>query len=466
MLCVFARTMKFSHAAFRGLVGVARSDITPPVGIFCRNWGAAKQDQAEGVHRPLTLTALTIQTDAQSAPLVLVDTDLGWWRSIAVERAFRRRVLDALKLDEARFLFTLSHTHAAPPIADPDPAWKGGELLAGYQKKLEQATVDTVQRALKAAVPATIDWHLGRCSLAVNRDLPDPDKDRVVCGYNPSAAADDTLLAGRVADQSGKVIATISNYACHPTTLAWDNKLISPDFIGAMRETIEANTPGARALFLQGAGGEMSPRYQYVGDPAVADAHGRNLGFATLATLAAMEPPGMELVYGGVIESGAPLAVWNRQPRKPSTTLRAVHSTVDLPLKDWPSADELEKQRLACTDRAFEERLRRKRDVRRVLGDGKAFALPFWVWQIGDAILAGCMMESYSWMQKHLRERFPGRAIVYANLVNGCLGYLPPAELYGKDLYQVWQTPFDRGSLERLAEAYGQRIDVLLKQEA
>ena len=36
------------------------------------------------------------------------------------------------------------------------------------------------------------------------------------------------------------------------------------------------------------------------------------------------------------------------------------------------------------------------------------------------------------------------------NLVNGSIGYLPPAEHYALDLYQVWSSPFARGSLERL----------------
>jgi len=39
------------------------------------------------------------------------------------------------------------------------------------------------------------------------------------------------------------------------------------------------------------------------------------------------------------------------------------------------------------------------------------------------------------------------------NLVNGGVGYLPPRELYGKDLYQEWQTPFAAGSLELLIQS-------------
>mgnify|MGYP006172841585 CR=1 FL=1 len=37
----------------------------------------------------------------------------------------------------------------------------------------------------------------------------------------------------------GLTLGTIVNYACHPTTLAWENRDISPDYIGAMREVID-----------------------------------------------------------------------------------------------------------------------------------------------------------------------------------------------------------------------------------
>jgi hypothetical protein len=61
-------------------------------------------------------------------------------------------------------------------------------------------------------------------------------------------------------------------------------------------------------------------------------------------------------------------------------------------------------------------------------------------------------------MQVELRRRFPERTVVCMNLINGSLGYLPPAELYDADVYAVWQTPFDRGSLERTLETATQAI--------
>ena len=48
------------------------------------------------------------------------------------------------------------------------------------------------------------------------------------------------------------------------------------------------------------------------------------------------------------------------------------------------------------------------------------------------------------------------------SLTNGSIGYLPPAKMYATEVYQVWQTPFERGSLEILAEAYERAIESLL----
>lgn len=446
------------HTAFSGAVGLARTDITPPIGIFCRNWGAAVHDTAQGVHRPLFLTALAIREAGGGEPLVLLDTDLGWWANLAFEREFRGRVCNALGLPEERLLTCVTHTHSAPPLCEPEPQWEGDDLLAAYLVTLENKMVETAQVAIGNLAPATIEWTHGRSSLAANRDLPDPVPPagpRLVCGFNPANAADDTLVVGRITSAAGAPLATVANYACHPTTLAWDNDLVSPDFVGELRSTIEREGAGL-GLFLQGASGELAPRYQYVGDPAVADSHGRELAHAVLAAVHAMEPPGQQLVFDRVVESGAPLATWRRELR-PATSmmqsLTAMRRTVDLPLKDWPSAAELAAQFAACTDRPIAERIRRRLRIREALGDGATFPLEVWGWRIGEAVVLGTMAEAYSCIQQNVRAAFPDRAVVWLNLVNGSVGYLPPEPLYDVEIYQVWQTPFHRGSLEMLEAA-------------
>src|SRR5437879_9453251 len=49
-------------------MGFARADITPPVGIYHRMWGAAKHERATGVHRPLRATVAVFEaTEAHSS---------------------------------------------------------------------------------------------------------------------------------------------------------------------------------------------------------------------------------------------------------------------------------------------------------------------------------------------------------------------------------------------------------------
>src|SRR6185503_11061042 len=46
---------------------LAWADITPPVGIYHRMWGAAKHERATGVHRPLRATVAVFATDSPPA---------------------------------------------------------------------------------------------------------------------------------------------------------------------------------------------------------------------------------------------------------------------------------------------------------------------------------------------------------------------------------------------------------------
>lgn len=451
---------------FSSHFGIARADITPPVGVYARNWGAAEHDVADRIHRPLTLTALVInpcENNDGTEPLVYIDADLGWWKTPLTFQRFFDDLLGELQIDRSRFIFALSHTHAGPPLMEAEPTLPGSELLSSWMDRLYRTTIDTIRLAREQTFTGLLDWAQGTCGLAAHRDLPDPHvgSTRILCGYNPLGAPDNTLLFGRLCDEQGRLRATLTNYACHPTTLAWNNTAISPDYVGAMRATIEAQT-GCPALFMLGACGDLAPRLQYVGDTEVADRHGRQLGYASLAVLENMEPPGLELVYERTVESGAPLAVWNHRPGAVCTRLQSRLTTVALTLKDWPTADELEAERAACDDRALEERLRRKRDIRRGLGDHTHFDLPIYAWRLGETIVVGCCCEPYSALQQELRQRFPGRTIVCMNLINGSIGYLPPSDLYDCDVYPVWQTPFDRGSFERTLDAMTEVIRDLL----
>lgn len=448
----FQSYQAFKHSSFTGLIGVAQVDITPPFDIYSRNWGAAKHDIAEGIHQPLMLTCMTFQSSLETPPLVLIAADLGGWKNLEDEWKLRRQILKALDIETPQLMFCLSHTHSGPSLSRNDCTKPGGEYIEIYLRYLQESAIRTARNARSSAVPAVLTWHYGSCKLATNRDLPDADNNRFIVGFNPDKNADDTLLVGRVTDEQNRIIGTLVNYACHPTTLAWDNRLISPDYVGSMRKLVESKTQ-APCLFLQGASGELSPAEQYIGDTGIAEKNGRQLGYAVMATLESMLAPKMELTFNGIIESGAPLAVWKQTPYQPSSELSGEMVQVPFNLKPLPSLIEIEQQYLDCEDRVMKERLLRKLGVRKAIGDGEVAQIPLWVWQLGDSFLIGQPNEAYSEFQKQLRRQLSPKAIAVMNIVNGGIGYLPPRELYGKDIYQEWQTPFAAGSLELLIKS-------------
>nr|WP_051000869.1 hypothetical protein [Microbacterium barkeri] len=259
----------------RARIGVARRDITPPVGIRAKNWGPADWERSEGAHRPFALTALAVIA-SDERPRVLLAVDGTWWRRVADEQGVRGAILDGLGLEPDQLMLSLSHTHAGAVLCAADAHLPGGELIPAYLEALAAAGIAAGREALETARPGLIEWTTGSCTLAAEREL---DLDgRALVGFNPQGTADGTVTIGRIS-LDGDVRATLVNYACHPTTLAWQNREVSPDYVGAMREIVEAAT-GAPCLFVQGASGELAPREQYTGDVAVADRHGRSLGHA------------------------------------------------------------------------------------------------------------------------------------------------------------------------------------------
>jgi hypothetical protein len=309
-----------------------------------------------------------------------------------------------------------------------------------------------------------VTWGTGRCALATNRDLWDAAADRWACGYNPDEPADDTLVVARVTGENGEVRATLFNYACHPTTLAWENRLLSPDYIGAAREVLERAFE-APALFLHGASGDVAPRDDYVGDASVADRNGRQLGYAAAAAIEGLPPAGTQFVYTGIVASGANLGAWEYQPCDPaqmeaSEQLAARVSPVELRRKE--DIGVVESVSDATPDSVQEkEKALRRRFLAQALGDGPVYTMPLWIWRLGEALLVAVPNEPYSVFQVELRRRLAGTPLLVLGTTNRTMGYLSPEETYGTGLYQEQQSPFAPGCLEQTMEVAAGTLEEL-----
>jgi hypothetical protein len=449
------------QSEFKGEMGVARADITPPPNIYARSWGSAKHDAAEGIHRPLVTTGLFFRGGDPQLELYLLCLDLGWWYDNAHEREIRDRILKETGIRDDQLVTHMGHTHSGPASNLQNVEREGGNLIPAYRDKIVEGAVAALKGAKANAQPAVASWAEGRCNLARNRDLV-LDSETFLCGINPDGPTDDTVLVGRVTDANGKIIATLVNYACHPVSLGGGNRLISPDYYGAMREVVERDTGGAPCLFLHGASGDMTPLRSYESDTAIADQNGRQLGYAALSTLTGMLPPEQEIAFDRIEDSGARLGRWSLRSKPASTVLKATISDSELPYVDLPTEAELLKSLENCTDRPLKERLERRLMVRRDVGEGKSRQVRMTLWQIGDAFLVGAPAEPYSAFQKEIRARFPGHAVMMLNIVNGNVGYLAPAETYNKPgLYQIKISLFQPGCMEQVIDDTAKSLKAL-----
>jgi hypothetical protein len=398
--------------------------------------------------------------------------------------ALRAAVCRGADLDPEQLQITFSHTHAAG-LMDPARAHlPGAELIAPYLELLAERVAEAAREAAQSLRPVRIVYGAGRCGLARNRDFWDETSNQFVCGLNPDGQTDDTVLVARIADERAQTVATVVNYACHPTTLAWDNSLVSPDFVGAMRELVESTT-GAPCVFLQGASGDLGPRHGFVGDVAVADRNGRELAYSVLAALEALPEPGLRFVYVGPVVSGATIGTWDytalsSDELSQKHLWRTKHFHVDLPYRtDLPTREETESERArwqteeqaadrrsdhprARDCRAHAERMTRQLARLRSLPSGKTLPLAVTVCQLGDSFWITLEGEHYNLLQRALRRRFKQQPVIIATLTNGWRpGYLPTAKTYGKGIYQESIAIVAPGSLELLIEAIGRQIETL-----
>ena len=459
-------------------LGVGRIDITPPADAYHRNWGAALHDAAEGIHRPLLATVLVFADEPMSGPSgeqrrALFTVDLGWLRQREMN-ALLERLRHGTGLSDDNLVLTFSHTHAAINLDLERTSEPGGQHIEPYLATLPDLLLQAYQQALSSAVPVDLAFGAGTCNLALHRDAHDEDRGIYVCGPNPGGPSDDTLTILQATADNGEVVAHLLNYACHPTTLAWGNRLISPDYIGAMREVVEATT-GAPCAFVQGAAGDLGPVRGFVGDTETADSNGRQLGYAALATIEALPIPTQQWSYRQPVISGATIGDW--QWSSPATerleSLRIFDSrtvTIPLPFRQLPSKDELDsgiadwlikqQQSESASDieavreaRARIERMRRLQRLAEATPANATVDFDICLWRLGEGVLIMVGGEPYQQLQVNLRRRFPGTSLVVVELCNQPHSYLLPKDRYGIGLYQEEVCVLAAGCLEAVEEA-------------
>lgn len=270
-------------------IGVTTADITPPAGVTLSGYGS-RQGLASGVSHPLRAEALVCR--GPSAAWALVTSD-----AIAYPRAFveavRRGAAGLTGLSPEAIMVSATHTHSGPAGMRP----YAEALVAAdhvYRERLEQVLAGLVAEAQRAAAPGRFEVTQTEApDLGHNRRVVEggacrnewEDPQGLHAGYfDPTVA----LLGVRRGD--GTLEALLVSFGCHPVTLGPANLMISPDYVGYLKDFAEARGGVRTAVFALAGAADINPRECIRTDADIPARMGQRLGQVAVEALARLRP--------------------------------------------------------------------------------------------------------------------------------------------------------------------------------
>lgn len=445
--------------------GVGRVDITPPLTAPHASWGAQVHVLPDGVESALWATALVVDDGTTRAAWIDLDIVIVTPKESDAIRAAVAAVVD-IPLEAVRV--SVTHNHAGPPPSPWNWTKQGQEALDGYYALLPEYAASAARLAMQNLRLARVAAGAGESHVAVNRREIAPNG-RPVTGVNPDGPIDPEVFVLRIDDREGGPIAAVVGYTMHPTTLGPTNRLISADWPGHLKRTVEALT-GATCLFAQGATGNIGPGPDgFTDDVSVVRRLGKEIGCEAARVYFGLRLPAVQHRHERVWESGAPLGKWASEPQPEDVpVVRVLSREIALPLIAQPPLDEAQ-ARVAEAQQTLDDLKARDAPAKeieaatfvtkranmalsraRTYGGQQSFPVELHLLQIGPAVLAGTEGEPFAEIGIAIKHASPFPATWFGGYTSGWAGYIPTADSYPKLGYEVETSPFAPEAAEKM----------------
>ncbi|MBT3375071.1 MAG: hypothetical protein HN742_09305 [Lentisphaerae bacterium] len=399
-------------------VGIATADITPREPVWMAGF-AARKELSKGVYRPLTATCLLFDNGVTRIAFLAVDL----CKIYETQLKDLREAAGSVGIPPQNVMINASHSHYGPRLNHK----KNTAYTALFKKR-----TDSLFKAAEAALqPALLDYTVGWCTMGINRrQMNAAGRPTGMCP-DPRKPIDPDVPVLRVLSQEGHVRAVVFGYACHPTTVSALHYQIGTDYPGFARDWIEAAYPGAQAMFLQGCGGEIKPRYTKPGKGG----YGR-FGYVLLDELQIVAELGHELgraVVAALTVPPAPVPARTPTDQPPEATppvhLGGIVEKVALPDKKDP--------------------------------EGKSHRVYMGAWRIGDLFVFGSQCEVFSTIGARIKRELVGTRVWTNGYTHWGGGYIPDAAAYAEGGYEVKSSTLSPATEEMVVNHARRYIEAL-----
>ena len=414
----------------------------------------------------LWVTALALSDRLTTA--VLLDYDI---QILTNERAdqLRESVSKATGLPVQNIRASATHTHSGPV---PYKSWieKGYEMVGPWFDDLARWSAEAAADALTSLQPVQLRTGRGQCHINTNRRAITSSGERFL-GINLEGPCDHEVLVARFDTLENQALASLVNYACHPTIMGPPNRLITPDYPGAMKRVVE-QALGGKCLFFQGSAGDQGPLQGFQADTRVYRNFGAVLGHEAAAIALGMDAIPSANRFREIIPSGAPLGRYEPDfASVPALPLQVVEKEIAVPLREqlpkreaaaenleyWKSKLKLAREagdQAAITEATY---MARRADIQLRMADdfgGKTTAgVRTHFVTFGDMALVGCNIEPFCQIGIEIKKRSPFPMTFMSGYTNGRMAYMATAEEWPKGGYEVENSPFGQTAAAALTHS-------------
>ena len=318
------------------LCGIARADITPPLGTPC---SLGLDDECERVLDTPYVRALVFDDGATAACLLSADV-IGLGQQAHADLGRAVAAATGIPAEGVLAHGTHSHESATVMVDENRELERFGLVFArpAYYQVFIAAAADAARRAWQSRAPVTAAWGRGRVEgVASNRRIID-EQGQVLMRYSNSTAElrdypegdiDPYVRALRLTREDGSGEAISLNYCCHPTAAGGDEERYVTGTSPARRCACSKRSgpaaqrrggpsparPGRACTYFTGPCGDINPG-KYTGDRGTPDDRirdverlGARLAAGARAALAEVRP----VALGQVRLARLPLALPHRE---------------------------------------------------------------------------------------------------------------------------------------------------------
>jgi neutral ceramidase len=438
-------------------IGVARTCLTPPWGVELAGLGYYLRRTWQRIRDHLAATALVINDGERAIAVIAVDL---MYADRDLVQSVRSQVATHTGLKPEAICVACSHSHNTPTTALIRGA---GEIDPEYRQ----------WAARQAATAAILAWKQRQfATLSVGHaDLAGWTFNRT----RENGPVDPRISVWRADDAQGRPLAAVVNFQAHPTALLHLGLTdVSRDWPGQVTDLLEEAFPGLKALYLQGACGDINFKREF--EPAARCREpGRAVAAKALEAFAAARPVKSPRVGYACRPVTLPTRRWTRDEiqrdreeaeyRLSSGDTTGWRDGLARVIVNYP--DKLPERYGGDVDKTVQAIARFGKEwTDQILIDldtrPETLTVDVQALRVGDAWLSANPSEFFTSLALNLRDWWDEKELMIVGYANDSIGYMPDAYDVEKRSYAAYQSPKFKNQFPFTAASGGAMVTGLL----